>query len=92
MKKTAVKMVALMSGILVVCFAVQLHRGWNGADFAKHALISCASAAFAWRCLSLAKRDRTLSSGNPRLRFALLVALWIAVAIALFVYFKMTGH
>jgi hypothetical protein len=92
MKKTALKMVALLSGILIVCFAVQLYKGWNGADFARHALISSASAAFTWRCWSLASRGGVPPPESPRLGFALRVAFWLAVAVALFVGLKATDY
>jgi hypothetical protein len=92
MKKTAINIVALMSGIVVVCFAAKLYRGWSGAEFAQHALISCASAAVTWRCISFAKRNGTPSSGNPRLGFALRVAFWIAISVTLFVYFKLADR
>jgi hypothetical protein len=90
MKKTTLKMLTFMIGIFVVCGAVQLYRGWNGSDFAGRTFIGVACAVFTWRCASLAKRDETLFGRSPRFRFALLVAFWIVVAVALFVYFKLS--
>jgi hypothetical protein len=90
MKKSTLQMLALMSGIFIVCLAVQLYKGWNGSDFAGHTFISVASALFTWRCISLAKRDDMLFARSSRFRFAVLAAFWIAVAVVLFVYFKIT--